>query len=54
MPSQVSTERANRCQGKLAVKSIDEKREKLKVRRMIDGRRLEVLHLPADVPEPSL
>ena len=33
------------------LKSIDEKREKLKIRRVIDGSRLEVLHLPADVLE---
>jgi hypothetical protein len=36
------------------LKSIDERRGKLKVRRMIDGRRLEVLHLPANVLERSL
>jgi hypothetical protein len=36
------------------LKSIDERREKLKVRRMIDGRRLEVLHLSADVLEHSI
>ncbi|MGD0291472.1 MAG: hypothetical protein ABSC63_17715, partial [Candidatus Binataceae bacterium] len=30
------------------LQSIDQQRRKLKVRRMIDGRRLEVLHLPAD------
>jgi hypothetical protein len=34
--------------------SIDERRGKLKVRRVIDGRRLEVLHLPADVLEHSV
>jgi hypothetical protein len=34
--------------------SIDERREKLKIRRMIDGTRLEVLHLPADVLEHSI
>jgi hypothetical protein len=33
------------------LKSVDERRGKLRVRRMIDGRRLEVLHLPADAPE---
>ena len=36
------------------LKSIDERREKLKIRRVIDGRRLEVLHLPADVLELSI
>jgi len=36
------------------LKSIDEKREKLKIRRVIDGRRLEVLHLPAEVLEHSI
>jgi hypothetical protein len=36
------------------LKSIDERREKLKIRRVIDGRRLEVLHLPADVLEHSI
>ena len=36
------------------LKSIDERRGKLKVRRMIDGRRLEVLHLPLDVMERSI
>jgi hypothetical protein len=36
------------------LKSIDEKREKLKIRRVIDGRRLEVLHLSAYVLELSL
>ena len=36
------------------LKSIDERREKLKIRRVIDGRRLEVLHLPADVLEHSM
>ena len=36
------------------LKSIDEQRGKLKVRRMIDGRRLEVLHLSADVLERSI
>ena len=35
-------------------KSIDERREKLKVRRMIDGRRLEGLHISADVLEHSI
>jgi len=30
------------------LKSVDERRGKLKVRRMIDGRRLEVLHLHAN------
>jgi hypothetical protein len=29
------------------LKSVHERRGKLKVRRVIDGRRLEVLHLPA-------
>jgi hypothetical protein len=33
------------------LKSIDERREKLKIRRVIEGGRLEVLHLPADVLE---
>jgi hypothetical protein len=36
------------------LKSIDEKREKLKIRRVIDGSRLEVLHLHADVLERSV
>jgi hypothetical protein len=36
------------------LKSVDERRGKLRVRRMIDGRRLEVLHLPANVLDPSL
>ena len=36
------------------LKSVDERRGKLKVRRMIDGRRLEVLHLHADVLERSV
>ena len=36
------------------LKSVDERREKLKVRRVIDGSRLEVLHLHADVLESSL
>ena len=36
------------------LKSIDERREKLKIRRVIEGRRLEVLHLPADVLEHSI
>ena len=36
------------------LKSIDERRKKLRVRRMIDGRRLEVLHLPAHVLEHSV
>jgi len=36
------------------MKSIDERRDKLKIRRVIDGRRLEVLHLPADVMEHSM
>jgi hypothetical protein len=35
------------------LKSIDEKREKLKVRRMIDGIRLEVLHLSAVAAAPE-
>jgi hypothetical protein len=34
--------------------SIDERREKLKIRRVVDGRRLEVLHLPAEVLEHSI
>jgi hypothetical protein len=36
------------------LKSIDERRGKLRVRRMIDGRRLEVLHLSANVLEHSI
>jgi hypothetical protein len=36
------------------LKSIDERREKLKIRRVIDGRRLEVLHLPDNVLEHSI
>jgi hypothetical protein len=36
------------------MKSIDEGREKLKIRRVIDGRRLEVLHLPDNVLEHSM
>jgi hypothetical protein len=36
------------------LKSIDERREKLKIRRVIDGTRLEVLHLPADMLEHSI
>jgi hypothetical protein len=36
------------------LKSIDERREKLKIRRMIDGKRLEVLHLSAEVLEHSI
>jgi hypothetical protein len=36
------------------LKSVDGQRGKLKVRRMIDGKRLEVLHLPADVLEHSV
>jgi hypothetical protein len=36
------------------LQSIDQRRRKLKVRRMIDGRRLEVLHLPADALELSI
>lgn len=36
------------------LQSIDQQRGKLKVRRIIDGRRLEVLHLPADVLARSL
>jgi hypothetical protein len=36
------------------LKSVDRRRGKLRVRRMIDGRRLEVLHLPGDVLEPSV
>ena len=36
------------------LKNIDERRGKLKVRRMIDGKRLEVLHLSADVLKRSL
>jgi hypothetical protein len=33
------------------LKSVDERREKLRVRRIICGSRLEVLHMPADVLE---
>ena len=33
------------------LKSVDERRGKLKIRRVIDGSRLKVLHLPADVLE---
>ena len=36
------------------LKSVDERRGKLKVRRIIDGSRLEILHLPADVLEHSV
>jgi hypothetical protein len=36
------------------LKSVDEQRGKLKIRRMIDGKRLEVLHLSADVLEHSI
>ena len=36
------------------LQSIDQRRRKLKIRRMIDGRRLEVLHLPADALERSI
>jgi hypothetical protein len=36
------------------LKSTDERREKLKIRRVVDGRRLEVLHLPAEVLEHSI
>jgi hypothetical protein len=36
------------------LKSVDERRGKLKVRRVIDGSRLEILHLPADVLELSI
>jgi hypothetical protein len=36
------------------LKSVDGRRGKLRVRRMIDGRRREVLHLPASVLERSL
>jgi hypothetical protein len=36
------------------LKCIDERRGKLKVRCVIDGRRLEILHLPADVLEHSV
>ena len=36
------------------LKSVDERRGKLRVRRIIGGSRLEVLHLPADVLERSL
>jgi hypothetical protein len=36
------------------LKSIDERREKLKIRRVIEGRRLEVLHLPDNVLEHSI
>ena len=33
------------------LKSVDERRGKLKVRRMIDGKRLEVLHFRANLLE---
>ena len=36
------------------LKSVDERRGKLKVRRIIGGSRLEILHLPADVLEHSV
>jgi hypothetical protein len=36
------------------LKSVDGQRGKLKVRRMIDGKRLEILHLSADVLKRSL
>jgi hypothetical protein len=36
------------------LKSVDERRGKLRVRRIIGGSRLEVLHLPADVLEHSI
>jgi hypothetical protein len=36
------------------LKSIDERRKKLRVRRVIGGTRLEILHLPADVLEHSV
>jgi hypothetical protein len=36
------------------LKSVDRRRGKLRVRRMIDGKRMEVLHLRADVLEPSV
>jgi hypothetical protein len=36
------------------LKNVDERRGKLKVRRMIDGTRLQVLHLPADALELSI
>jgi hypothetical protein len=36
------------------LKSIDERREKLKIRCVLDGKRLEVLHLHADALEHSL
>jgi hypothetical protein len=36
------------------LKSVDERRGKLRVRRIISGTRLEVLHLPADVLEHSV
>jgi hypothetical protein len=36
------------------LKSVDERREKLRVRRIIDGKRLEVLHLPAKLSEHSV
>ncbi len=36
------------------LKSIDERRAKLKVHRILCGSRLEVLHLPADVLEHSV
>jgi hypothetical protein len=36
------------------LKSVDERRGKLKVRRILSGSRLEVLHLPADALEHSI
>jgi hypothetical protein len=36
------------------LKSVDERRGKLKVRRSLSGSRLEVLHLPADALEHSI
>ena len=36
------------------LKSVDERRGKLKVRRSLSGSRLEVLHLPADALELSI
>ena len=36
------------------LKSIDEQRRKLKVRRILCGSRLEVLHLSADLLTPSI
>ena len=36
------------------LQSTDQRRRKLKIRRMIDGRRLEILHLPGDALELSI